>query len=188
MIEPSKLLNGIIRPACASLSNFLEIPMINTPSAHALLLRIAAVESSLRFRRQHHDGPGTSWWQIEPLTAASLMARAWDDPVWSNWAEVFDPERTGPIAKRHNGEQSELARTRILVRLAFDPIFACQLARAKLWFAPEPLPPPEDVDGQARYWKRWYNTPLGKGTVEAFKQARAELLASVEKANGWWSG
>ena len=27
---------------------------------------------------------------------------------------------------------------------------------------------PSDVEGMARYWKKYYNTPLGKGTVEEF--------------------
>lgn len=27
---------------------------------------------------------------------------------------------------------------------------------------------PSDLEGWARYWKRYYNTPLGKGTEEEF--------------------
>lgn len=30
----------------------------------------------------------------------------------------------------------------------------------------EPLPHERDVLGMARYWKRYYNTSLGKGSVE----------------------
>jgi hypothetical protein len=39
-------------------------------------------------------------------------------------------------------------------------------------------PIPLDVLGQAKYWKRWYNTGLGRGTVE-------EYLANWERGCGW---
>lgn len=32
----------------------------------------------------------------------------------------------------------------------------------------EPLPAVDDLEGMARYWKKYYNTPLGAGTVEKF--------------------
>lgn len=33
---------------------------------------------------------------------------------------------------------------------------------------PDPLPDVNDLEGMARYWKKYYNTPMGAGTVEKF--------------------
>jgi len=45
---------------------------------------------------------------------------------------------------------------------------SCLLARVHLLRRPEPIP--SDLEGQAAYWKRWYNTPAGAGTVEQYME------------------
>ena len=37
-----------------------------------------------------------------------------------------------------------------------------------------PLPKSNDLKGQAEYWKRVYNTHLGKGTIKHFMEANNE--------------
>ena len=39
---------------------------------------------------------------------------------------------------------------------------------ARLFLVKIPAPIPSDLPGQAAYWKRYYNTVAGKGTVEKF--------------------
>lgn len=46
------------------------------------------------------------------------------------------------------------------------PLIAALAARLFLLRIPEPIP--ETLEGQAEYWKKFYNTALGKGTVEGF--------------------
>jgi hypothetical protein len=40
------------------------------------------------------------------------------------------------------------------------------MARVHYLRRPEPIP--TDLTGQAEYWKKWYNTYLGAGTVEEY--------------------
>jgi hypothetical protein len=41
-------------------------------------------------------------------------------------------------------------------------------ARYRYWAVPEPLPPADDLDALAAYWKQHYNTPAGAGRPEDF--------------------
>lgn len=52
--------------------------------------------------------------------------------------------------------------------LQFNFPYATAMARIQYWRKPDPLPDAEDIFGLARYWKKIYNTPGGKGTVEEF--------------------
>jgi hypothetical protein len=45
--------------------------------------------------------------------------------------------------------------------------YAVAMVRIYYSKVPEPLPP-NTVSGLARYWKQWYNTPAGSGTVQQF--------------------
>ena len=36
---------------------------------------------------------------------------------------------------------------------------------------PKKLPKASDLEGQAKYWKTFYNTIKGKGTIEHFMEA-----------------
>jgi len=45
---------------------------------------------------------------------------------------------------------------------------AILLARLRYRIVPKPLPDADDIEGLAKYWKEYYNTPLGKGKIEQF--------------------
>jgi len=53
-------------------------------------------------------------------------------------------------------------------RLIFNLKYAILLARIKYMRVPEKLPALNDLTAQAKYWKKWYNTPLGAGTENEF--------------------
>lgn len=53
-----------------------------------------------------------------------------------------------------------------LADLADDPVLAICMARLKYKLIPSEIP--ADKLGQAKYWKRHYNTEAGKGTVEKY--------------------
>ena len=44
--------------------------------------------------------------------------------------------------------------------------YAVAMCRIHYYRVSEALP--NDLEGMARYWKKYYNTELGKGTVEEF--------------------
>jgi len=47
---------------------------------------------------------------------------------------------------------------------------AILLCRLRYKVMPEPLPAHDDLPGMAVYWKKYYNTQLGAGTIEEFKK------------------
>lgn len=53
-----------------------------------------------------------------------------------------------------------------LADLAYDPLLALAMTRLKYLLIPEEIP--DTVEGRARYWKKYYNTELGKGTVQHY--------------------
>jgi len=46
--------------------------------------------------------------------------------------------------------------------------YQCAIARCKYLMIPEPLPAANDIEGLAKYWKKYYNSEQGKGTIEHF--------------------
>jgi len=52
--------------------------------------------------------------------------------------------------------------------LVGDIFFATAMARFHFLRFPEPIPPLNDIKKIAEYWKKYYNTPQGKGTISEF--------------------
>ena len=44
------------------------------------------------------------------------------------------------------------------------------MCRVHYYRAPTKLPEAEDLDGLAHYWKKYYNTELGAGKPEEFRE------------------
>jgi hypothetical protein len=139
----------IVRPT-------LEAITLWAPAAEELLIATAVHESAgLKYIRQVGGGPALSFYQIEPETAEDLIKRY-----------IFGDKsafgRTLRIVSQF--EPGHMLRPRLLG----DMTFATVIARLKYWSIPQPLPKAGDVPAMALYWKRWYNTPLGKGREQEF--------------------
>jgi len=57
------------------------------------------------------------------------------------------------------------------------PLYSGLAARLYLARIPEAIPKADDIKAQGQYWKTYYNTAAGKGTVEKF-------VSDVKKATG----
>ena len=94
------------------------------------------------------------------------MEEATHDDLWMNYllyrkALVNDIEDiTGYNFESANSEA-----------LKTDDRYACVMCRVHYLRVPRPLPPAGDARAQAEYWKRWYNTSQGAGTIEHFMEA-----------------
>lgn len=121
-------------------------------AAEALLLGTAAQESHLRYLVQLGGGPARGLWQMEPAT---------HDDIWTHYLR-YKPELAARV--RRIMVPSWNAHEQLVWHLAY----ACAMARIHYWRVPRPLPAAGDVDGQARYWKLYYNTPLGRGRMEEY--------------------
>ena len=60
--------------------------------------------------------------------------------------------------------------------LEWDLRLCILMCRLRYFAVPTFLPKAADTAGLAAYWKKWYNTPLGAGTVEKFEDAYWEFV------------
>lgn len=142
-------LRGLIRET-------LEEVGLYSKSAEELLMLTAAVESNLGEYIEQTKGPALGVFQMEPLTHNDIMDR------WLNAAPKSVRENVEKFLEKYMGNVSshedELA-------LQYNLKYSILLARLKYYTVKAPLPPHDDKHALASYWKQYYNTPLGKGTV-----------------------
>ena len=145
MLAATQILSMVIMPSLSKINLW-------SPSAEELVLGTAIVESGLTYIRQWGDGPALGLWQVEPSTQNDL---------YTNFLN-YRPELG-----------SQLMELRA-PNLSMDENLATNLtygaAVCRLWYyrKPDALPEAGDIEGQAAFWKKHYNTPLGKGTVTKY--------------------
>lgn len=121
---------------------------INGEAAIQLLLGTSAQESGFGHYLKQTCGPAGGAFQVEPATA--------------QWLEETLP--TDLVAWLKSYRDDETIEWALVYRLDYE-IACCRLRYFKVH---DPLPAAGDLDGQAAYWKKYYNTPLGKGTVDEY--------------------
>jgi len=142
------------------LKKYVIVPSIKSidlysKSAVNLLLGTAAHESHLGHYLKQKRGPALGIYQIEPNTHKD---------IWTNYINYRDDliEKIFQLYKiDHYYEQIDQ-------KLISDLSYATIITRLIYYRIPEKLPISSDIDGLARYWKKYYNTHKGKGTISAF--------------------
>jgi len=116
------------------------------------LLRIFAQESKFGYYlEQLGNGPAKGLGQVEPFTQKDN---------YINWLQ-YRPEIVEKIA--------ELCGTAEPLPLQlYNPIRCIIEARIKLYRSPGAIPPKADILGQAKYWKKYYNSEQGQGKINEF--------------------
>lgn len=149
MIDPQQFREYIIRPT-------LQYLGLYSKAAENLLLGTALVESRLTYLKQHGTGPAVGVYQMEPAT---------HDDIWDNYLCY------------HTDLEAKVAEFAIVAPPMFGDLhmemqgnlyYATAMARIKYLRDKEPLPSADNIEELARYWKRVYNTPLGKGRTKDF--------------------
>lgn len=151
MIDPIQLRDFVIRPVLRHLEP--EIPY--SLAAEHLLLGTAAQESRLRYLHQLGRGPAVGLWQMEPFTYDDL----WKTTLAGGGNALAAKVRILQTPGFSGGSSWELAGNLYL---------ACAMSRVFYRRIREALPPAYNVRAMGMYWKRYYNTMAGKGTVEEF--------------------
>ena len=119
-------------------------------SAVELLMLTCAVESNFGTYIKQVRGPALGVFQMEPNT---------EKDIHKNYL-AFKPQlRTTVRDFAGNFINPELD-------LKANLTYAIIMARVHYLRVPEPLPPADDINALAYYWKRHYNTWKGKGTVK----------------------
>lgn len=126
--------------------------VLNSPAAIELMMGTWAVESDGgRWLKQFGNGPARSAWMIEKPTFCDIIKRC----------NFIHEEVIGMTAKY----SSTLSDSDFLL-IETNHKLACQIARLKYFLCPEIIP--ETLEGQAQYWKTWYNTYKGAGTIDKY--------------------
>ena len=151
MVEPRHLQLEVVRPTLLLLEMW-------SPVAEALVMGTAAQESNFKYLRQLGTGPALGLFQMEPTT---------HDDIWKNYLQ-FKPEIKAKLAEFVPVKSSlEVPPSRNLTGNLF---YAAAMCRLHYFRNRERLPDEVKVWDLGGYWKRVYNTPLGKGTVEEFEE------------------
>ena len=157
-LTPNSFQELYVQPVLVHLAPFIPY----SPEAVQLIVGIAAHESGdFQHVLQIGGGPALGYGQIEPATHGD---------VWKNWLDY----RT-VLARKVWELSSEMPFTHIprSEELTSNPSYMVAIMRCILRRAPDSLPAVGDYEGQARYWKRYYNTVKGKGRhVDYFNRAK----------------
>lgn len=127
-------------------------------AAENLILGTIAQEShGSHYIHQLGTGPAVGMCQMEPNT---------HDDIWKNFLRYKDDLREKvKILELEGWYDDHNAR-----EMAGNNYYAVAMCRVHYWRVPHGLPDAGDIRGLAEYWKQFYNTPLGAGTVEEFMQ------------------
>ena len=122
--------------------------------ALALIMRTGWAESGYRVLRQY-KGPAIGFWQVELATAKDTMVN------YVNYRpEIKKSLESIGLVWNSDKDFEYLLLSNIAVQAAF--------CRLKYRRDSKPIPSWDDLEAQAKYWKRVYNTELGEGTVKHF--------------------
>lgn len=126
---------------------YLEPEIPYSVAARELLVFTAAAESELgRYLWQYPHGPAKGIFQIEETTEDDIL----------NYL-TRKPELKAKV---------DLSRTDMGDDDLIDSLpYQVMIARIFYWRKPDPLPDARDPYALGSYWKRWYNTYLGKGRI-----------------------
>lgn len=149
-MDPNQLRTEIIRPVLQHIGLWSE-------TAENLVLYTACQESNLRFIKQLGNGPALGIYQMEPLT---------HDDIWANFLAYRPKSFVDKIANFRNRGYIPFI-TRPCDEMVGNLFYATAMCRVHYYRRPESLPA-NDLESLAKYWKRFYNTPLGKGTEAEF--------------------
>ncbi len=132
-------------------------PKINGVEAEELLLGTGIAESLLIYRRQK-GGNALGLLQMEPATHSDIWVRYLRKHQRLG-LRILEIVNNGRDFKYHI-PSAEL--------LANNDRYSVLMARVYYLRIPAPLPKSGDTQAQAQYWKTYYNTREGKGTVEKY--------------------
>ena len=125
---------------------------MHSKAAVNLLLGTAAVESRMGEYIHQINGPALGIYQMEPAT---------HEDIYENYLKYHgDIER---LLDKFNWSKTPYSS-----ELMYNLRYATVMCRLHYYRVNEILPEADNINGLAVYWKRYYNTENGKGTVSGF--------------------
>ncbi len=133
-----------------------------------LIVATGIVESRYEYLRQMGDGPARSFWQVEAATAVDNLAH-------------YLKHRPDLMKKCAEASMVDIKHWQNFDEKVWEKILEKNIAagivhaRLKYWRVPKRMP--NTHEGQADYWKKYYNTEGGKGDPEEFVEACKKYLS-----------
>ncbi|MCR4665935.1 MAG: hypothetical protein K5657_01430 [Desulfovibrio sp.] len=157
-----------MRLLCRNVSLYLGV---HPEYASVFLLEIAAAESDFGYYVRQVKGPAQSVWQIEPATANDTHARL----------SRRNPLLYKKIVQFRNPNLSE--EDNVVTNLEYG----CALCIGVLTLKGIRFSTLTSLEKRAEAWKRYYNTYLGKGTLEGYCQKAMRYVgSSLSQGRGVW--
>jgi len=126
--------------------------------ASDLILGTLLAESNLEHIKQIGGGPAVGLLQMEPATF---------DDIFYRYLNRTDKKELKHIVDMFLiPEHPSYTITRPFYQLITNLPFAVLMARIRYLMVPAPIP--KTIEGQAAYWKQYYNTEEGAGTIEKY--------------------
>lgn len=154
-MRPAHLREYVIKPTLCTLNLY-------SSDAEDLLVGIACAESNCgEFLAQHPSGPALGIYQCEKASAEEVLSY-----LLNRRPDVYKKV----MALSLEGMSLE-------DNLRGNLFFATAVARCFFLRFPESIPTTQE--GKAEYWKKYYNTHLGKGTKDGFLRKWKEIEEGV---------
>ena len=135
----------------------------DTPAARELLFGTACTESGLRPRFQDKYGTAIGMFQVEYATFLD---------IWERAIKIKHPALYDAISRKYSTRGGAIT----FEDLQTSDELCAVIARMKYAENNEPIPPASDIASQAKYYKKYYNTDLGKASHYSYIKRRAEVL------------
>ncbi len=132
---------------------------MNSKEAQEMIFRTGMAETGYKAIEQYGGGPAVGFFQVEPATINDTMENyvAYRSEIKENLAGLGYKKNDSTIIVTGN----------IFLQIAF--------CRLKYRRDRHSLPKCGDLEAQAKYWKRVYNSYKGKGTIEHFMEANKDV-------------
>ena len=130
---------------------------LNSEDARSLIYKTGKAESGYKTLQQYGGGPALGFFQMEPNTAMD---------IWNNYV-MYRPKYRDKLFSL--GFDDGTLKFCLLSNLGLQAAF-CRLHYRRV---PSALPKANNLEAQAEYWKTYYNSKLGKGTIKHFMEANS---------------
>ncbi|MCB5464575.1 hypothetical protein [Vibrio lentus] len=159
-MDYKQLLDNVITPTLHKLG-------FHSVAAEQLILGTIAQESRAKYLRQFNNGPARGLIQMEPATHKDIYMNYlfYRDDLANKMEQFLTVDEINFGSELSRDEAIEYVADSSLV---FNLAYQVAMCRVHYLRTPEALPGAYDLGSMAEYWKKYYNTELGAGTVEEF--------------------
>ena len=130
---------------------------LDSEDAREMLYVTGKAESGYKALQQYGGGPALGFFQMEPNTAID---------IWDNYVMYRPKYRDKLFSLGFDDGNIEFC---LLSNIGLQAAF-CRLHYRRV---PSALPKKDHLEAQAKYWKKYYNSHLGKGTITHFMEANS---------------